>query len=132
MLPVSFYIFNMAIRKVKIICVVCILFLLDSAVLEDSRKCASFTDGQSNPLGTSLMVQCFPGSSDSKESSGNGRDQSSIPGSGRSSGKGTGYPFQYFCLENSMDRGAWWAIVHGVAKSQTQLSDYHFHWWSNG
>ena len=37
------------------------------------------------------------------------------------------YPFQYSCLENSMNRGAWQAIVHGVAKSQTQLSDFHSH-----
>ena len=42
-----------------------------------------------------------------------------IPGSGRSSEKGNGYPLQYSCLENSMDRGAWQATVHGVTKSQT-------------
>ena len=42
-------------------------------------------------------------------------------GLGRSSGEGNGYPLQYFCLENSTDRGAWWATVHRVAKSQTQL-----------
>ena len=47
----------------------------------------------------------------------------SIPGLGRSLGGGNGNPVQYSCLENSMDRGAWWAIVHGVAKSWTQLSD---------
>ena len=41
----------------------------------------------------------------------------SIPGSGRSPGEGNGNPFQYSCLKNSMDRGAWQAIVHGVAKS---------------
>ena len=46
------------------------------------------------------------------------RDMGSIPGSGRSSGVGNGNPLQYSCLENSMDRGAWWAIVHGVAKNQ--------------
>ena len=46
-----------------------------------------------------------------------------IPGSGRSPGEGHGNPFQYSCLENPMDRGAWWATVHGVAKSQTRLSD---------
>ena len=44
-------------------------------------------------------------------------------GLGRSSGEGNGYPLQYFCLENSMDRGAWWATAHGVTKSQTQLRD---------
>ena len=41
-------------------------------------------------------------------------------------GEGNGTPLQYFCLENPMDRGAWWAAVHGVAKSQTQLSDLTF------
>ena len=49
------------------------------------------------------------------------RDIGSIPGSGRSPGGGHGNPFQYSCLENSMDRGTWWAIVHGVANSWTQL-----------
>ena len=46
-------------------------------------------------------------------------------------GEGDGTPLQHFCLENPMDRGAWWAAVHGVAKSQTRLSDFtftfHFH-----
>ena len=46
-----------------------------------------------------------------------------ILGSGRSPGEGNGNPLQYFCLENPTDRGAWWAIVHGVAKSWTQLND---------
>ena len=44
------------------------------------------------------------------------RDVGSIPGLGRSLGEGHGNPFQYSCLENPMDRGAWWAIVYGVAK----------------
>ena len=59
----------------------------------------------------------FPGGSDGKESACNRGDLGLIPGSGRSPGKGNGYPLQYSCLENSMDRGAWWATVHGVAKS---------------
>ena len=46
--------------------------------------------------------------------------------SGRSPGKGNGNPLQYSCLKNSMNGGAWWATVHGVAKSQTQLSDFTF------
>ena len=50
--------------------------------------------------------------------SGNTRDASSISGSGRCSAGGNGNSFQYFCLENSMDRGAWWATVHGVPKSR--------------
>ena len=45
-----------------------------------------------------------------------------IPDSGKSPGKGNGNLLQYSCLENPMDRGAWWATVHGVAKNQTQLS----------
>ena len=48
-------------------------------------------------------------------------DADSIPGSGRSLGGGNGNPLQYFFLENFMDRGAWWAIVHGVSKSPTRL-----------
>jgi len=51
------------------------------------------------------------------------RDMGSIPGLGRSPGGGNGNPLQYSCLENPMDRGAWQATVHGIAKSQTQLSD---------
>jgi len=44
-----------------------------------------------------------------------------IPGFGRFPGEGNGYSLQYLCLENSMDRGTWWATVHGIANSQTQL-----------
>ena len=51
--------------------------------------------------------------------SGDSRDEGLNPGSGRSPGEGNGNPLQYSCLENPMDRGAWWATVHGVAKSQT-------------
>ena len=51
------------------------------------------------------------------------RDSGSTPGLGRSPGGGHGNPLQYFCLEDPMDRGAWWATVHGVAKSQTVLSN---------
>ena len=68
-----------------------------------------------------------PGVSDGKESACNAGDVGLIPGSGRSPGVGNGYPCQSSCLERSMDRGAWWATVHGVAKSQTPLSNSHFH-----
>ena len=51
------------------------------------------------------------------------RDAGSVSGSGRSLGVGNGSPLQYSCLGNPMDRGAWLATVHGVAKSQTQLSN---------
>ena len=66
----------------------------------------------------------IPGGSEDKASACNAGDPGSIPGLGRSSGEGNGNPLQYFCLENPMDRGAWQATVHGVAKSQTRLSDF--------
>ena len=55
------------------------------------------------------------------------RDVSSIPGLGRSSGEGHGNPLHYSCLENPMDRGAWLAMVHSVAKSQTRLKQLRTH-----
>ena len=68
----------------------------------------------------------FPGGSDSKESACNAGVSGSIPGSGRSPGGGNGNPVQDSCLENSTDREAWWATVHGVTKSWPQLSiSYH-------
>ena len=72
----------------------------------------------------------FSGGSDGKESTCNVGDPGSIPGLGRSPGEGNGNPLQYYCLENSTDRGAWWATVHGVAKSWTRLSDFtHLHYY---
>ena len=68
----------------------------------------------------------FPGGSDGKASVYNAGDLGSIPGSGRSAVEGNGNPLQYYCLENPMDRGAWWATVHGVTKSQTRLSAFTF------
>ena len=68
----------------------------------------------------------LPGGSEVKASARNEGDLGSIPGSGRSPGEGNGNPLQYSCLENPTDRGAWWATVHSVAKSQTQLSDFTF------
>ena len=68
----------------------------------------------------------FPGDSDGKESACDEGDPDSIPGLGRRPGGGHGNPLQYSpgnplqgCLENPMDRGAWWAVVHGVTKSRT-------------
>ena len=63
----------------------------------------------------------FPGGSDSKESACNVGDTRLIPGSERSPGNQNGYPLQYSCLENLMDRGAWWTTVHGVTRSQAWL-----------
>ena len=65
----------------------------------------------------------FPGGLEGKEAACNEGDPGSIPGSGRSPGEGNGNTLQYPCLENPMDRGAWRAMVHGVAQSQTRLSD---------
>ena len=61
----------------------------------------------------------FPDGSAVKNLPANARDVGSVPGWGRSPGEGNGNPLQYSCLGNSMDREAWWATVHGVAKSRT-------------
>ena len=59
-----------------------------------------------------------------KQSACRAGDQGSIPGLGRSPGEGHGYPLPYSCIENSLDRGAWWTKIRGVEKSRTPLSDY--------
>ena len=69
------------------------------------------------------VCKVFPVGSEGKESACNAGDLGSIPGSGRSSGEGNGNPLQYSCLEKPMERGAWWATVHGVSKSQIRLSN---------
>ena len=61
----------------------------------------------------------FPGGSVVRNQPVNAEDMGLTPGSGRSPGEGNYNPLQYFCLGNSMDRGAWWVVVHGVAKNQT-------------
>jgi len=74
---------------------------------------------------TGLTALGFPGGSVVKNppaNAGDAGDVGLIPGLGRSPGEGNGNPLQYSCLENPMDRGAWWATVHGVTKSQTQQS----------
>ena len=68
-----------------------------------------------------MITKDFPGGSNGKESACNAGDPGLIPG-GRSSGEANGYPLQYSCLENSMDRGAWWATIHRVANSWARLS----------
>ena len=65
----------------------------------------------------------LPGGSDDKESVCNAGDPGSIPRLGRYPGEGNGYPFQYACLDNSMDKGAWQATVHGVTKGEKLLSN---------
>ena len=69
------------------------------------------------------LNKSFPGGSVVKNLPANAEDAGSTPGLGRSPGEGNGNPVQYSCLENPMDRGAWRATVHGITKSQTQLSD---------
>ena len=87
-----------------------------AAVLRISRHIKS-------RLTSNVLLGDFPGGSDGEESTCNAGDLGSISGSGRSPGKENRYPLQYSCLENSTDRGAWWATVHEVAKSRTQLSN---------
>ena len=70
-----------------------------------------------------VFFQASPSGSDSKESACNAGDPGLIHGWGRSPGEGNGNPLEYSCLKNFMDREAWWATVHGVAKSWTGLSD---------
>ena len=75
----------------------------------------------SNRLAYLKLTASLVAGSEVKASARNEGDLGSIPGSGRSPGEENGNPF---CLENPVDRGAWWAMVHGVAKSQTQLSNF--------
>ena len=74
-------------------------------------------------MATQSSIHLIRGS-EVKASACNAEDLGLIPGSGRSPGEGNGNPLQYSCLENPMDGGAWWATVHGVAKSWTRLSDF--------
>ena len=88
-------------------------------------KCKVFN----RQLGHRVGIQyCFPDSSVGKESACNAGDPSSIPGLGRSPGKGIGYPLQNSCLENFMGREAWQLTVHRITKSQRWPSDFHFIW----
>ena len=102
------------------------------AVMADKSHCA-LPEQIAFPFELPPAVSCpdfwslpcgFPGGSDSKESACSAGDLGLIRGLGRSPGEGNGYPLQNSCLENSMDRWSWQAIVHGVAKSQTWLGDY--------
>ena len=89
----------------------------------------SFSPASKNslvPLG--FLPLGFPGGKCGEESACNAGDQALIPGSGRSPGEGNDNLLQHSCLENFMDRGAWWPIIHGVAKSQTWLSNFHYYY----
>ena len=72
-------------------------------------------------MSSSTTYSGFPGGSVVKNLSANAGDAGSIPGSRRSPGGGNSNPLQYPCLENPVGQGAWWAAVHGVAKSRTRL-----------
>ena len=93
------------------------------AVYQDEFKAVEIKPVWHWPGMNKLIVtrMSFPGGSDCKESACKVGDLGSVPGSGRFPGEGNGYVLQYPYLENSMDRQIWWATVHGVAKSWTQL-----------
>ena len=84
-------------------------------------------------LWTVILVQPvslgFPGGSDGKESTCNSGNPGSIPGLGRSPGEGNGSPLQYSRLENSMDRGTWWATRDHKELDTTEWLTRHFTWW---
>ena len=82
---------------------------------------------QRHQLPSQVKPTLYTGGSNGKESACNAGDLGSIPGAGISPGEGNGNPLQYPCLENSMDRGSGWATAHRVTKSQTGLSNFHFH-----
>ena len=88
-------------------------------------NCVCWVSAKNSPELRSVLcsTSSLPGGSDGKESTLNAGDPGSILESGKSPGEGHGNPLAYSCLENSMDRGALWATVHGVAKSWTRLSD---------
>ena len=94
-----------------------LILYLNIFVVSSGKSCLTLTERIFERIQT--VPWGFPGSLDSKESACNAQDPGSIPGSGRSTAGGNSNPLQYSCLQNPMDRGAWWATVHGVAKSQT-------------
>ena len=90
------------------------------AVKKKSRRTVSPLKArtQQGDMAKGVMLEpCFPGGSEGKETACNAGDPDLIPGLERSPGEGNGSPLQYSCLENSMDRGTWWARVHGITKS---------------
>ena len=89
------------------------------------KECYAECNCMSIQLSQGLYFTTYiPGGSARKASACPAGDPDSIPGSGRSPGEGNSNPLRYSCLENPMDGGAWWATVHGVAKSRTRLSDF--------
>ena len=80
-------------------------------------QCYAFVSAERSSKPKTRCSRCFPCGSDGKESVYNVDDLGSIPGSGRFPGERNDNPLQYSCLENLMDRGAWWATVSGAAES---------------
>ena len=106
-------------------------FLLEEGSL-DGKKKSCYRQGRWNCF---LMQWNFNGGAsqaalvvkNSPANAGDIKDLGLIPWSGRSPGKGNGNPLQYSCPENPMDRGVWWAAIHGVTKSRTRLKRLHTH-----
>ena len=84
---------------------------------ETQVQSLGWKDPLEKEMATHSRILGLPGGSDGKESTCNMGDLGSIPGLGRSPGGAHSYPLQYSCVENPMDRGAWWAAAHGVTKS---------------
>ena len=95
---------------------------LDLLTVQGTRK--SLLQYHSSKASILWCSVCFPGGSEGKTPALNVGELDLIPGLGSSPGEGNGNPLQYPCLENHMDGRAWWATVHGVAKSQTRLSEF--------
>ena len=93
------------------------------AIVHEVSKCQTWLRDWTTTLHIVPYMYNFPSGSDGKEFVCNAGDLSSIPGSGRLPGEGNGNPLQYSCLGNLMDKGVWQATAHGVARSQTWLSD---------
>ena len=94
-------------------------------MLLENHQCTDFLGGpvMKNPPANAGATGVLPGDSGSEKPACNAEVPALILGLGRTPGEGNGNPLQYSCLVKSTDREAWWAAVHGVAKSQTQLSN---------
>ena len=108
------YVVMCARLRICICVIVCIDFVVFVILYVFESACVSC-----DHLHLHMYIWSFPGGSEDKASACNAGDPGSILGLRRSPGEGNGTPLQYSCLENPMDRGAWRATVHGVAKSQT-------------
>ena len=110
----------------SLLCLICSAWLSRHYRCLNTSRCLTVPKGRglrilwlADKSGLSNGNKGFPGGSDRKESVCNVEDLGSIPGLGRTTGEGNGYPLQYSCQENSMDKGNLWAILHGVTNSQT-------------